>query len=101
GRCWRGRSRSRSRTVAGAAGGGIGGSRLGAAAAVAIAEVGHIPARTLQLKTGGSHLLCIGAFPAFGANRQDRVGHLLQDILGMATGAAFVSINRHENIPSK
>src|SRR3546814_1481311 len=56
---------------------------------------GYIPARALQLKARGGHLLGIGALPAFGAIRQDRVGNLSQHVLRMSAGAAFVRSEEH------
>ena len=65
------------------------------ARARATAEIGCVPARALELETGGGHLLAEAFRAAGGASRQGGVGDLLQDILGMATGAAFVRVDGH------
>src|SRR5690606_905864 len=99
----RGRRRGRRRGAV-ALGGGVGLGRagrtglgaVGLALAAAVAEVGDIPARALELEAGGRDLLGEGGFAAFGADRQRRIGKLLQYVLGMAAGAAFVSVDRHD-----
>src|SRR6476661_4921817 len=72
---------------------GLGGG--GARAAAAVAEIGDVPAGSLELEAGGGDLLAERRGAASGARGQRRVGDLLQDILGMATGAALVGVDRH------
>src|SRR5690606_13383992 len=62
-----------------------------------IAEIGDVPARPLQLKAGGGHLLGIGALAALGADGKHRIRHLLKHVLLMTAGIALVSVDRHDN----
>ena len=65
-------------------GGGIG----------AAAEIGRIPPGTLELEAGGSDLLGERPSPQDG-HTVSGSSETLQDVLGMATGAAFVGVDGH------
>src|SRR5690606_4636522 len=73
------------------------GRRRGGAAGFGrpILEVGGIPTRPFELEARGGQLFAEGLCLAGGAGAQSRVGHLLQHILGMATGCAAVRVDRH------
>lgn len=67
----------------------------GRTALVVIAKIGHVPARTLELKSGGGDLFDVTALLTFRAVRQNRVRHFLKNILLVSTSRAFIRINWH------
>ena len=58
-------------------------------------EIGGVPARTLELKTGRCQLFAERGFVAFGALGQGRIRHFLQQIFCEAASCAFIGINWH------
>src|SRR5574343_224900 len=68
---------------------------LGTGAARAATEVGHIPARTLELEACSRDLLLEALGAAGGAGGEHRIRDFLQNILGVTAGRALVGINRH------
>lgn len=66
--------------------------RLGA---VPIPEIGHIPARTFELKTSGSDLLLKLRLATRWAIGQHRIGNLLQHVFGKSTGLAAIGVYGH------
>ena len=62
---------------------------------LATTEVGRVPARTLQLETGRGELLGIGRRTAGRAGAQHGIGNLLQHVLPVSAGLAFVGVDRH------
>ena len=63
--------------------------------ALAIPEIGHIPARPFQLKTGGSDLLLKMRLATRGAIGQHGIGNFLQHVFGKSAGLAAVGVYRH------
>src|SRR6185369_2425235 len=80
-----GRGRGVRRRGAGALGAGAG----------AVAEVGHVPARALELEAGRGDLLAKRAGAAGGADFELRVGELLQHVLRVTAGFAAIGVDRH------
>ena len=60
-----------------------------------IAEISYVPAAAFQLKTGCRQLFGKRRSTAGGANRQRIGADFLQYILGVATGRAFIGVDRH------
>src|SRR5688572_3847197 len=58
-------------------------------------EIGGVPAAALQLEAGRGELLLEGRLAARRALAEYRVGHLLQEVLLVATSGAAVLIDRH------
>ena len=69
------------------------GGRRGAAA-----EIGGVPAGSLELEAGGGDLLLETWLAARQAYCQHRVGYLLQHILGKTAFIAAVGVNRHREL---
>ena len=63
---------------------------------VTAAEVGHVPARALELKAGGGELLGERLGAADRAGVQQRVGHLLQHVFRVPARGAAIGVDRHE-----
>jgi len=63
--------------------------------ALAIPEIGHIPARPFQLKTGGSDLLLKMRLATRGAIGQHGIGNFLQHVFGKSAGLAAVGVYGH------
>lgn len=95
GRAAGGGRRRRRVSRSGCRGRGAGGARC--RTATAIAEIGHIPARAFELKARRGQLFFEGIGTTRRALRQ-RVGrNFLQNVLGVAAGLAFVSVDGHVN----
>src|SRR5690606_16524349 len=62
-------------------------------------EIGDVPAGTLKLESSRGHLLGKRALAAFAANRKGRIGNLLQNVFGMAAGAALIGVDGHQGLP--
>jgi len=63
--------------------------------ATVVAEIGNVPARALELKPRGGHLLHQSRLAALGAIDEYRIRHLLQSFMRLAASAAGVYVNRH------
>jgi hypothetical protein len=60
-----------------------------------VPKIRGIPTRSLELESGCRQFSTITFSMAGGANRQDRVGQLLQGVMLVATSVAMVGVDRH------
>ena len=61
----------------------------------AVAKIRDIPTRSLELESGSCQLTAITFGMTGWANRQNRVGQLLQGVMLVATGVTNVGVDRH------
>ena len=94
-RRWRSRCVCLARIFGGFAGGRIATGIRTALLVIAAPKIGHIPARSLELKACCRQLLGERGSAAGRAHGQGVGRHFLQHILGMAAGVAFVGVDRH------